>query len=68
MKRDQIKHYGGMVIGTDLNLPDLCALAGAYNIESERVAQPKALLPAIKRALALGKPALLDVICPIEGI
>ncbi len=68
MKRDQIKHYGGRVIGTDLHLPDLCALAGSYGIESERVAQPNALLPAIQRALAFGKPVLLDVICPIEGI
>ena len=68
MKRDQVKHYGGRVIGTDLHLPDLCALAGSYGIDSERVVQPKALLPAIKRALALGKPVLLEVICPIEGI
>jgi acetolactate synthase-1/2/3 large subunit len=68
MKRDQIKHYGGRVIGTDLNLPDLCALAGAYGIEAESVARPNALLPAIKRALDLGRPVLLDVICPIEGI
>jgi acetolactate synthase-1/2/3 large subunit len=68
MKRDQIKHHGGRVIGTELHLPDLCALAGAYRIEAERVAQPKALLPAVKRALAARKPVLLDVICPIEGI
>ncbi len=68
MKRDQIKHYDGRVIGTDLHLPDLCALAGSYGIETERVIQPAALLPALKRALALGKPMLLDVICPIEGI
>ena len=68
MKRDQIKHHGGRVIGTELYLPDLCALAGSYNIEAERVAQPQALLPAIKRALAARKPMLLDVICPIEGI
>ena len=68
MKRDQIKHYDGRVIGTDLHLPDLCALAGAYGIEAERVTHPQALLPALKRALALGKPILLDVLCPIEGI
>ncbi len=68
MKRDQIKHHGGRVIGTELYLPDLCALAGSYNIEAERVAQPQALLPAMKRALAARKPILLDVICPIEGI
>jgi acetolactate synthase-1/2/3 large subunit len=68
MKRDQIKHHGGRVIGTELYLPDLCALAGSYRIEAERVAQPRALLPAVKRALAARKPILLDVICPIEGI
>jgi acetolactate synthase-1/2/3 large subunit len=68
MKRDQIKHHGGRVIGTDLYLPDLCALAGSYNIEAERVAEPRALLPGVKHALAVRKPILLDVICPIEGI
>ncbi len=68
MKRDQVNHYDGRVIGTELHLPDLCALAGAYGIESERIAQPKALLPAMQRALGMRKPILLDVICPIEGI
>jgi thiamine pyrophosphate-dependent acetolactate synthase large subunit-like protein len=68
MKRDQVKHHGGRVIGTELYLPDLCALAGSYKIEAERVAEPRALLLAVKRGLAAGKPVLLDVICPIEGI
>jgi acetolactate synthase I/II/III large subunit len=68
MKRDQLKHYGGRVIGTDLHLPDLCALAGSYGMQAERVVQSRALLPALKRAVAFGKPILLDVICPIEGI
>jgi acetolactate synthase-1/2/3 large subunit len=68
MKRDQIRHHEGRVIGTDLYLPDLCALAASYNIEAERVAEPSALTPAVKRALAARKPVLLDVICPIEGI
>jgi acetolactate synthase-1/2/3 large subunit len=68
MKRDQIKHHGGRVIGTDLYLPNLSALAGSYDIEAERVAEPRALLPAVKRALSLRKPILLDVVCPIEGI
>jgi acetolactate synthase-1/2/3 large subunit len=68
MKRDQIQHNDGRVIGTDLYLPDLCALAGSYNIEAERVTEPRALLPAVKRALAARRPVLVDVICPIEGI
>ena len=68
MKRDQIKHYNGRVIGTELNLPDLCALAGAFGIHGERVERPQQLVPAIKGALSVGKPVLLDVVCPIEGI
>ena len=68
MKRDQIKHYGGRVIGTDLYLPDFCALASSYGVAAERVERPPDLVPAIKRMLALKRPALLDVVCPIEGI
>ena len=68
MKRDQIRHWGGRVIGTDLALPDLCALAAAYGIEAERVEQPAQLPVAMKLALSRGKPSLLDVVCPIEGI
>ncbi|HEY3304448.1 MAG TPA: thiamine pyrophosphate-binding protein [Candidatus Binatia bacterium] len=68
MKRDQIRHWGGRVIGTDLRLPDLCALAAAYGVEAQRVERPPELAPAIKRSLSLGRPSLLDVVCPIEGI
>jgi acetolactate synthase-1/2/3 large subunit len=68
MKRDQMRHWGGRVIGTDLNLPDFCALAAAYGVDAQRVERPTELPRAIERALALGKPSLLDVVCPIEGI
>jgi acetolactate synthase-1/2/3 large subunit len=68
MKRDQIRHWGGRVIGTDLHLPDLCALAAAHGVDAQRVERPAELPPAIKRSLALGRPRLLDVVCPIEGI
>jgi acetolactate synthase-1/2/3 large subunit len=68
MKRDQIRHYGGRVIGTDLYLPDLCTLATAYGIPSERVTEPSALLAAIKKSVASGGPSLLDVVCSIEDL
>jgi acetolactate synthase-1/2/3 large subunit len=68
MKRDQIKNYNGRVIGTELYLPDLCALAGAFGAHAERVERPAQLIPAIKKALAAEGPVLLDVRCPIEGI
>jgi acetolactate synthase I/II/III large subunit len=68
MKRDQIRHWGGRVIGTDLHLPDLCALAAAYGIEAQRVERSPDLPTAIMRCLTLRRPCLLDVVCPIEGI
>lgn len=68
MKRDQIRHYGGRVIGTDLHVPDLSALAAAFGVSSERVERVSELEGAIRRALAVDGPAVLDVICPIEGI
>lgn len=68
MKRDQVRHYGNRVIGTDLCLPDLVGLATSFGVHAERVEDPTALVPAIKTALQAGRPALLDVLCPIEGI
>ncbi len=68
MKRDQIRHWRGRVIGTDLNLPDLCALAAAYGVDARKIERPPELRPAFERAFALGKPSLLEVVCPIEGI
>ncbi|HTM08029.1 MAG TPA: thiamine pyrophosphate-binding protein [Verrucomicrobiae bacterium] len=68
MKRDQIRHWGGRVIGTDLNLPDFAALGAAYGVDTRKIERPAELRPAFARALALGKPSLLEVVCPIEGI
>ena len=68
MKRDQIRHWQGRVIGTDLSLPDLSALAAAYGVDARKVVRPPELRPALERAFALGRPSLLEVICPIEGI
>jgi len=68
MKRDQIRHWGGRIIGTDLNLPDLCALAASYGVDAQRVERPPELRAAVERALRLGKPSLLEAVCPIEGI
>jgi acetolactate synthase-1/2/3 large subunit len=68
MKRDQIRHWGGRVIGTNLHLPDFCTLAASYGIEAQRVERPPELPAAMKRSLTLGRPCLLDVVCPIEGI
>lgn len=68
MKRDQIRQYEGRIIGTELYVPDLCTLAASFGMDAERVEQPGELADALARALAAGKPYLLDVVCPIEGI
>lgn len=42
--------------------PDFAAIAHAYGIEGERVDSAAAFRPALERALASGRPFLLDVI------
>lgn len=50
-------------VGMDLRDPDLdfAALAAAFGLHSERVAEPDQLRPALERAFAGGQPSLLDV-------
>ena len=53
-------------LGMDFHLPlDLAAIANAMGVHGRTVEDPSELGPALKEALALGKPALLDVI--IDG-
>jgi acetolactate synthase-1/2/3 large subunit len=68
MKRDQVRHYDGRVIGTDLYVPDLQKLADAFGVYGVRVEKPGELAGAIRGALASNRPALVDVVCPIEGL
>jgi acetolactate synthase I/II/III large subunit len=68
MKRDQIRSYGGRVIGTELFVPELTTLAQAFGCYGARVERPSELLGAIKAALAASQTAILDVVCPIEGL
>jgi thiamine pyrophosphate-dependent acetolactate synthase large subunit-like protein len=68
MKRDQIRDYDGRVTGTDLLIPDLPKLASSFGVYGAKVERPADLEPAMRQAIAVNGPALLDVICPIEGI
>lgn len=58
----QKTYYGGRYIGTDLPVPDLAKLAEVLGAHGERVEKPGDIAPAIKRALACGKPAVVDVL------
>ena len=40
---------------------DLAALGQAFGVAGERIEDPAALSPALERAYASGKPAVLDV-------
>jgi thiamine pyrophosphate-dependent acetolactate synthase large subunit-like protein len=54
--------YGGRLFAVDYNDVDFAALARVMGAHGERVEEPGALLPALKRALASGLPAVVDVV------
>jgi len=57
----QKEHYGGRIFAVDYNDVDFAALARALGAHGERVEQPAELAPALERALASGRPAVIDV-------
>ena len=58
----QNEHYGGRYFGVDYGDVDFAGLARVLGAHGERVEDPAALLPALKRALASGQPAVVDVV------
>jgi acetolactate synthase I/II/III large subunit len=54
--------YGARYFGVDYGDVDFGALARVLGAHGERVEEPAALMPALKRALASGKPAVVDVV------
>jgi benzoylformate decarboxylase len=49
-------------VGMDFaNALDLAAMAQAMGVAGERVEDPAALRPAVERAIASGRPAVIDV-------
>ena len=57
----QNEHFGGRFFAVDYKNPDFGALAKVFGAYGERVTKPGDLEGAIQRALASGKPALIDV-------
>ena len=60
MRFTQIKQFQGRSIGTELPIPNLTAIAREFGAHAERVEEPAQIIPAVQRALASGKPALLE--------
>ncbi len=61
MKRDQIKTYGGRVIGTELFIPDLPRLAELYGAKGFAVTSKDQLKPVFQQALASDEFVVVDV-------
>jgi thiamine pyrophosphate-dependent acetolactate synthase large subunit-like protein len=61
MKRDQMKTYGGRVIGTELFIPDLPKLAELYGAKGFSVTNKEQLTPVFEQALKSDEFVLVDV-------
>jgi acetolactate synthase I/II/III large subunit len=61
IRMHQERTYPRRVIGTDLTNPDFAALARAYGAHGERVERTEDFEAAFERALASGKPAVLEL-------
>ncbi|MBX6378080.1 MAG: thiamine pyrophosphate-binding protein, partial [Clostridia bacterium] len=62
IRMNQEREFPGRVVGSDLGNPDLAKLAEAFGAHGERVTRDAEVRPALKRALAAGKPAVVDVL------
>ncbi len=61
IRMHQEREYPTRTIGTDLANPDFAALARAYGAYGETVEATADFAPAFERAVAAGKPALLEL-------
>ena len=57
---------GSNLLYSDFGTPfDLAAIANSMGVRGERIVDPDEIKPAVERAVASGKPALLDIV--IDG-
>ena len=57
---------GGRLMYSDFATPfDMAAIAASMGVHGERITEPSQIKPAVDRAVASGKPALLDMV--IDG-
>jgi len=68
IRMHQERDYPGRVIATDLVNPDFAALARAHGGHGETVHATAEFVEAFERAVASGKPALIDVKVDPEAI
>ncbi len=68
IRMHQERHYPGHVHGTALVNPDFAAYARSFGAHGETVETTAEFAPAFARALAAGKPALIEVRIDAEAI
>jgi len=68
IRMHQEREYPARVSGTGLSNPDFAALARAYGAHGETVETTEQFAPAFERAMAAGKPALLELRLDPEAI
>lgn len=61
IRMHQERHHSGRVVGTDLGELDFAALARAYGAHGETVDKTDDFEPALERAMASGKAALIEL-------
>ena len=68
IRMHQETHYPGRVIGTALDNPDFVAWARSFGAHGELVETTDQFVPAVERALAAGKAAVLELRLDPEAI
>lgn len=62
------REYPGREIATELRNPDFVAWAEAFGAQGERVTSTEEFGPAVERALAAGRPAVIEIMVDQELI
>ncbi len=68
IRMHQERHFPGNVIATELKNPDFVKLAEAYGAYGERVTDTDQFPEAYDRAVASGKPSVLEIIVDQEAL
>ena len=63
IKAGQKTGFEERYFSVDFSATDHAAVARAFGVRAERIEDPQALAPAMRRALEAGEPMLLDIVC-----
>jgi len=68
IRMHQEREFPGRTVATDLRNPDFAALANACGALGLRAESADQFRPALEKALAAGRPALIEVSADLENI